>query len=316
MKAIAIHQFGGRDQLKLLELPSPTPGPNEVRIRIRAAGVNPVDYKIREGLLQSRIPHQFPLILGWDAAGVIDQVGSKVQNFKERDEVYAYCRKPVVQWGAYAEYICLSEEAVALKPRNCSFEEAASFPLALLTAYQVLEDVVHLQKGETILIHAAAGGVGGFAVQIAKSIGAHVLGTASGSKQDYLQRLGVDEPIDYAHADFRKALQESYPNGVDVIFDCVGGEVLEKSLDGVKKGGRIVSILSAPDPEECKKREIQPFYHFVNPSGKQLQTLAKWIEQGKIKTHLEKVFPLEQAATAHELLESRRVQGKVILKIN
>ena len=159
MKAIAITEFGGRDKLQLMELPLPEAGRNEILVRVRAAGVNPVDWKIREGYLKDLFPHRFPVILGWDAAGTVITVGQEVHSFKEGDEIFAYCRKPLVQNGAYAEYIVLEEEHAALKPKNSSFEQAASIPLAGLTAYQALFDAARLQPGETVLIHAAAGGV-------------------------------------------------------------------------------------------------------------------------------------------------------------
>ncbi|MDH3557537.1 MAG: NADP-dependent oxidoreductase, partial [Deltaproteobacteria bacterium] len=178
MKTIAIKEFGGRDKLQFMDLPVPEIKPGEILVKVKAAGVNPVDWKIREGYIKDLFPYQFPIILGWDAAGIVEQAGPEVTRFKEGDEIFAYCRKPMVQGGAYAEYIVLEEEHAAIKPKNTSFEEAASIPLAALTAYQSLFDAAKLQSGETVLIHAAAGGVGGFGVQLARDHGAVVWATA------------------------------------------------------------------------------------------------------------------------------------------
>jgi NADPH:quinone reductase-like Zn-dependent oxidoreductase len=207
MKAIAIKEFGGLDKLQLMDLPVPEIRPGEILVKVRAAGVNPVDWKIREGYLKDLFSHQFPVILGWDAAGVVEGVGNGVRRFKSGDEIFAYCRKPVVHGGAYGEYILLEEEHAAIKPKNISFEEAASIPLAALTAYQSLFVAAKIQAGETILIHAAAGGVGGFGVQLAKDHGAVVWATASGPNKEYVQYLGASKVVDYTQEDFGKAIR-------------------------------------------------------------------------------------------------------------
>ncbi|UCF03066.1 MAG: NADP-dependent oxidoreductase [Deltaproteobacteria bacterium] len=315
MKAIAINEFGGRDTLQLMNLPVPEIKPGEILVRVKAAGINPVDWKIREGYIKDLFPYEFPIILGWDAAGIVEQAGPAVTRFRQGDEIFAYCRKPMVQGGAYAEYIVLEEEHAAIKPKNISFEEAASIPLAALTAYQSLFDAAKINPGETVLIHAAAGGVGGFGVQLAKDHGAVVWGTASGRNEEYVQDLGATQVVDYNHVDFRNSVRSEYPDGVDVVFDCVGGEVLEKSADIVNKGGRLISIVD--DPTGLIRKDIDKEFVFVAPNSTQLTELARMVEQGRLKTRLSQVFPfgLEEARRAHELSESSRTRGKMVFVI-
>jgi NADPH2:quinone reductase len=312
MKVIAINEFGGRDKLQLIDLPVPEVNEGEILVQVKAAGVNPVDWKIREGYLKDLFSHEFPVILGWDAAGVVVGVGNGVTRFKPGDEIFAYCRKPIVHGGAYAEYLLLEEEHAAIKPKNISFEEAASIPLAALTAYQSLFDAAKINPGETVLIHAAAGGVGGFGVQLTKDHGAVVWATASGRNKEYVQDLGASEVVDYTQEDFRQAISSQYPDGVDVVFDCVGGEVLQKSAEIIKRGGRLVTIVD--DPSGLARNDIHTEYVFVAPNSSQLTELARMVEQGRIKTHLSQVFPfgLEEARKAHELSESGHTRGKMV----
>jgi len=313
MKAIAINEFGGRDKLQLIDLPVPEVVEGEILVQVKAAGVNPVDWKIREGYLKDLFSHQFPVILGWDAAGLVEGVGNGVTRFKSGDEIFAYCRKPIVHGGAYGEYILLKEEHAALKPKNISFEEAASIPLAALTAYQSLFDAANLQPGETILIHAAAGGVGGFGVQLARGHGAVVWATASSRNKAYVQNLGASQVVDYTQENFGKAILSQYPAGVDVVLDCVGGEVLEKSAEIVKEGGHLISIVD--DPTGLARDDIHKEFVFVAPNSTQLTELARMVEQGRLKTYLSQVFPfgLEEARKAHELSESGHTRGKMVL---
>jgi NADPH2:quinone reductase len=315
MKAVLFNAYGGSDVLAVGEVPDPVPNDGEVRIQIHAAGVNPVDCKIRLGLVQQRIPHVLPVIPGWDAAGIIDAVGPGVSRLKVGDAVYAYCRKPIVQFGAYAEYIVLPEEQVALKPEKASFEEAASIPLAALTAWQCLFDASSLHNGQSVLIHAGAGGVGGFAIQLAKNAGAFVIATASRKNHEYVKQLGADEVIDYTKIDFRDAVLAAHPKGVDVVFDTVGGEVQIKSADVVRKGGVLVSILAYQDEQTLKAKGIQTNYVFVSPNREQLDKLAELFAAGKFKTHITAVFSLPEAAQAHDMIESRRTVGKIVLRI-
>jgi NADPH2:quinone reductase len=315
MKAIAIHRFGGRDTLELTDLPIPDCGTGELRIRIKAAGVNPVDWKIREGLLKDRIPCQFPLVPGWDAAGVVDALGADVTRFKVGDEVFAYCRKPVIQHGTYAEFVVVPESFVALKPRTLTFTESAAIPLAGLTAYQSLFDAVKLTRGETVMVHAAAGGVGSYAVQLARDAGARVIGTAGAANYAFVMSLGAEEVIDYTQSDFRKTVRAAFPGGLDVVYDCVGGDLIEQSAEVLKPGGRLVSILDPARIQALVDRGIHAHYVFVTPNGTQLAKLAKLADEKKLLVHLAATFPLADAARAHELSESRHVRGKIVLTV-
>jgi len=315
MRAIAIQEFGGRDQLQLMDLPVPAVGAQEVLIQIKATGVNPIDWKIREGFLRDVFPHEFPIILGWDAAGVVEKIGSEVTERRVGDEVYAYCRLPVIHNGSYAEYIALPANIVAKKPVSLSFEQAASVPLVALTAYQSLFDAGGLRSGETVLIHAAAGGVGGFAVQLAKQHGATVIGTASPHNHDYLRGLGADRVIDYVTQDFRQAIRRWYPSGVDLVYDCVGGDVLEQSVEILNPTGRLITIAEPAQAETMKKQGLNVQFVFVEPNARQLEELTNMADQGKLHTHVSDTFPLEEAVQAHEILETHHVKGKLVLTL-
>ena len=315
MRAMAINNFGGSEQMSLMDLPRPVPGKGEVLIRIRAAGVNPVDAKIRAGLLRFRMPHMFPVIPGWDASGVVEEAGEGCRRLKVGDEVFAYCRKPVIMHGAYAEYIAVDERNAALKPRSLSHEEAAAIPLSALTAWQSLFDAAGLRRGQSVLVHAAAGGVGGYAVQMARWKGAKVVATASGPNHEYVNSLGVRRVIDYTSTDFVSAVREFFPEGVDVAFDTVGGEVQNRSAAAVARGGTLVSILAYTREAELRAMGIQCKYVFVRPDGRQLARIASLIDAGKLRTHLSAVLPLEQAAKAHEMIETGHTRGKIVLSV-
>lgn len=315
MKAMAIQEFGGRDKLQLMDLPVPDIGPHDVLIRIKAAGVNPVDWKIREGFLREVLPHEFPIILGWDVAGVVEKVGLEVTNHQAGDEVYAYGRLPVVHHGSYAEYIALPADIVGKKPTSLSFEQAASIPLAALTAYQSLFDAGGLQRGQTVLIHAAAGGVGGFAVQLAKHCGATVLGTASPCNHDYLRGLGADRVIDYGTEDFRQVIREWSPSGMDLVLDFVGGEVLEKSVEILNPTGCLVTIVEPDQAKTMKEQGVNIHFVFVAPNAQQLEELTNMADQGQLQTHVAGTFSLEEASQAHEMIESHHVRGKLVLMV-
>lgn len=313
MKAIAIKEFGGIDQLEMIEVPTPKPKDNELLIEVVYTAVNPVDWKIREGMLKDRIPHQFPLILGWDVAGIVSAAGSDVDNFKAGDAVYAYCRKPIVQWGTYAEYVTFEAENVAHKPKNITFAQAAAIPLVGLTAWQALFDAAKLKKGETILIHAGSGGVGSLAIQFAKNAGAHVITTASATNHDYVMNLGAEHAIDYKDG-FVDAVKKLTTQGVDIVFDLAGGETLRDSSQVIKKGGRLVSIVEKPDPN-LEKQGIHGIYVFVSPSGKELSEITLLIEQGKVVVPNIEEMPLKEAAAAQEKNRKGHTQGKIVLKV-
>lgn len=315
MRAVYIEEFGESDKLKVGELPTPLPEKGEVQIQLAYTSVNPVDWKIRKGLLKERIPHQFPLIPGWDASGVISALGAGVDQFKIGDEVYAYCRKPIVQYGTYAEYVCYPAKEVALKPKNLSFAQAAAIPLVGLTAWQSLFEIAKLQKGETILIQAGAGGVGSLAIQFAKWAGATVITTARSPNHDYVKSIGADLSIDYQTTSLKDEIQKKFPKGLDVVFDTVGGKTLEESYPFLKPGGRLISIVQEPDQNLAAQYKIQPLYHFVNPSGKELQKIADLIQTGKVQPIKIEEMPLEKAAEAQDENEKRHGQGKIVLKI-
>lgn len=315
MKAIVIEQFGGVDQLQLSDYPASAPLPGQVQIAIQYSGVNPVDWKIREGKMQAMLKHQFPIIMGWEASGIITQTGKESHRFEIGDEVYAYCRSDVIHKGTYAEYISIDEASVARKPDNITFAEAAAIPLAGLTAWQVLFDVAHLQRGQTILIHAAAGGVGSFATQFARHAGATVIATASSNNHEYLKKLGATHVIDYTKEDFVKRVEALCPEGVDVVFDAVGKETLRKSVALVKKGGYLISIVEQEAPEIDPERKIHFAWHFVTPNGKQLEKIAELIDKGAVVVPALAEMRLEDAAEAQTLLKQGHTRGKIVLKV-
>jgi NADPH2:quinone reductase len=314
MRTIAINHFGGLEVMKEMELSKPTPKSNEILVKIRIAGVNPVDFKIRKGLLQGRMPNEFPIVLGWDGSGTVEEVGSEVKEFRKGDEVFAYARKEVIHDGTYGEYIALEARHLALKPPSLSFEEAAAIPLSGLTAYQSLFESLKLKAGEKILIHAGAGGVGGYAIQLAKNAGAWVITTASGKNHNYVKDLGADEMIDYTKEDFVPVLRRRYPDGIDVVFDTVGGAVQKKSAEVLKRGGALTSVL-ALDQEYLQGKGVVPGYVFVRPDARQLSELGRLAEGGKLKVLITQVLPLEKAAEAHRLLEKGHGRGKLVLKV-
>lgn len=316
MKAVYFEEFGGPEKLKIGNLPIPTPGADEIKIKVHYTAVNPVDWKIRQGYLKDRIPHAFPLVPGWDVAGVVEEIGKNVTQFKKGDKVFAYCRKPVVQWGTYAEYFCFGAENFALIPSNISFAQAAAIPLAGLTAWQVLFDVAKIKKGETIFIPAGAGGVGSLAIQFCKQAGVHVITTASTNNHDYLKRLGADEIIDYHNQNVVQQIKTLAPNGVDVVFDILGGQSLKDSYQVLKRGGRLVSIVEPPSEQLDKQYGVHGYYHFVAPNGKQLQQIADLIQNGKVQPVNIQEMTLNQAAEAQSLNQERHVQGKIVLRVS
>ncbi len=309
MRAIGIREFGGRDKLELLDLPEPRVAPDGVKIRVRAAGVNPVDWKLREGRLEPRFPHVFPVVPGWDAAGVVEEVGPAVVELAPGDEVIAYCRKHFVGEGTYAELVSVPVGFVARKPETASFEQAAGLPLVALTAYQALFFSAGLTAGESVLVQAAAGGVGSTAVQLAVDAGAEVIGVASEANRDHVLALGAYEVVD-RDGDVAAAVRELVPEGVDVAFDVYGDETLG---DAVRDGGRIVSIAAPPTYRE---RDVLPSYVFVRPNGEELDELARLCDDGRLVVELQEVLPLEEAARAHELSEAGHVRGKLVLHVS
>ncbi|MEC1966514.1 NADP-dependent oxidoreductase [Bacillus cereus] len=331
MKAMIIDRYG-KVPMRMAEVPTPEINEYEVLAEIHAASINPIDFKIRDGKVKMLLKYEMPLILGNDFAGVITKVGSKVTRFKVGDEIYARPRKNKI--GTFAEYIAIHEDDIALKPKNLSFEEAASIPLVGLTSYQALHDIMQLQKGQKILIHAGSGGVGTFAIQLAKIMGAIVTTTASEAGANLVTSLGVDEIINYKTEKFEDILKN-----YDAVFDTIGGATLEKSFNIIKRGGNIVSVSGMPNARFGKefgsgffktllfslaskkltalekKHNAQYSFLFMKPSGDQLRTIANYIEAGQIKPVIDRVFPFEDAQKAMEYSESGRAKGKIIVKI-
>jgi NADPH:quinone reductase-like Zn-dependent oxidoreductase len=312
MRSIAVRAWGGRENMELLDLEPPPVAPDGVLVRIRAAGVNPVDAYVRQGALAGAFPFHFPVILGWDAAGVVEQVGPAVTWHKPGDEVYGYCRRQDLQFGTYAEYVEVPEGFLCSRPQGLDFVQAAALPLVSLTAHQSLE-AVGLRGGETLFIGGGSGGVGHVAIQLGVARGARVIATASTRNQDFLRELGA-EPVDYATEDVVARVRElTRDAGVDAAFDLFGGAAREQAIATLRPGGRLVSIASPP-PEEREGIEVR--YVFVRPSGYDLAELGRLVEEGRLRPHVEATFPLERAAGAHERQEQGHVRGKLVVTID
>jgi NADPH:quinone reductase-like Zn-dependent oxidoreductase len=312
MKAIRIHNYGGPDVLKYEDAPRPQPGAGEVLIRVHATSVNPIDWKVRAGYMNGFIPHSFPLILGWDVSGVIEEVGpnpAAAGQFKKGDEVYSL--PDHTRDGAYAEYIVVRESEVALKPNSLHHVRAAAVPLATLTAWQALFDTAQLQPGQRLLIHGAAGGVGHFAVQLAKSKGAYVIGTASGKNHEMLYELGADELIDYTTQRF-----EDVARNIDVVLDTIGGETQECSWQVLKKGGILVSLVQLPSENKAKEHGVRGIRLGARPNGQKLAEIASIIDASELAPVIDRILPLSEARRAHELSQAGHTHGKIVLRVS
>ena len=308
MKAVRIHEYGGPEVLRYEEAPRPVAGAGEVLIRVHAAGVNPVDWKVRAGFAKDRLKYKMPFIPGWDLSGVVEAVGPGVLRLKVGDEVYS--RPDIARDGSYAEYIVVKESEVARKPQSVDYVHAAAVPLAALTAWQALFDGAKLTAGQTVLIHGAAGGVGSFAVQLAKIKGARVIGTASKKNHEYLRSLGADETIDYNTTKF-----EDVVHNVDVVLDTITGETADRSYPVIKKGGAYVSILIPPSQDKAAAHGVRAVHTFVQANAEQLSEIAKLVDSGKLKITIEKVFPLAEARAAQELSAQGHTRGKIVLRV-
>ena len=308
MKAVRIHNYGGPEALQYEDAPKPKPAAGEVLIRVHAAGVNPADWKVREGNLKQLVQYQFPLTLGWDLSGVVEGVGRGVSRFKKGDEVFS--KPDTSRDGAYADYIVVRDSEVALKPQSLHHVHAAAVPLAGLTAWQALFDIAHLERGQRVLIHGGSGGVGHFAVQFAKWKGAYVVATASTKNQQLLRQVGVDQPIDYTTQRF-----EQVASDVDVVLDTIGGDTQERSWRVLKKGGVLVSIVQPPDTEKASRFGVRSAFVWSQPNGKQLAEIAALIDSGHLKVVLDRIVPLSEARRAHELSQSGHARGKIVLRV-
>lgn len=306
MKAIVLHEYGGPELLKYEDRPRPEPKENELLVRVIACGVNPADPLVISGRLAKEFGTHLPLTPGYDVAGVVEKTGAKVTKFKAGDGVYGYA----LFGGGWAEYAVLAENEAALKPRSVSYVEAAAVPLAALTAWQALIDTAKLSAGQTALIHGGSGGVGSFAVQIAKARGARVIATASTRNQDLLKELGADEAIDYTRTKFEEVAKE-----VDVVLDVVGRDTLARSYAVVKKGGIVVTIVGRPDQAELDKHGIRGASVWSKPDGNELAEITKLIDEKKIKPVVGQVLPLSDARKASEQAATKHTRGKIVLKI-
>jgi NADPH2:quinone reductase len=315
LKAIVFDAFGGQEKLRVAEVHKPAPAAGEVLIEVHCASVNPVDWKIREGMLAELFPYEFPIIPGWDAAGVVAGLGKDVTAFRVGDKVYAYCRKPKVRHGTYAEYVTMAADAVAPMPRNLDFAAASTIPLTGLTAWQSLFDTGKLSAGQKALIHAGAGGVGSLAIQFAKTAGAVVYTTARGRNHAYVKGLGADAAIDYTREKFVDAVRALAPEGVDLVFDTVGEHVQRESYKTLKRGGMLVSIVNLPESGEAERYGARTGFVFVSPNGGQLREIAALIEAGKVRPAEYEVTPLDRAADAQERSRTGHVRGKIVLNI-
>lgn len=313
MKAIKISHFGEPDVLEQANLPTPEIKEDEVLIQVKAISINPVDIKTRLGKgMAGRLKGIEPLILGWDISGVVSSVGPAVNAFKPGDEVFGMVNFPG-HGKAYAEYVAAPAAQLALKPANISHEEAAAATLAALTAWQALVTHAKLQPGSKVLIHAAAGGVGHFAVQIAKWLGAHVTGTSSAANRDFVMSLGADAHIDYKAQPFEEVAKD-----MDFVLDAVGGDMIDRSLEVIKPGGTLISIpsgLNEAITEKAKAKGINGYFILVASNGTDMQQLAELLADGRLKAHVSKVFAFEEMAAAHEQIASGRTVGKVVVRV-
>lgn len=310
MKALVIEQYGDKDQLIEKEMKHPVPKENQVIVELHATSINPIDWKLREGDLKEMLDFDFPIILGWDAAGVVTKVGSSVTNFSKGDRVFA--RPDTTRFGTYAEYTAIDEHLLAHLPENISFEEAAAVPLAALTARQCLVDFADIKSGDRVLIHAGSGGVGHYAIQIAKQKGAYVATTASGKNKEWVETLGVDRFINYKEEDFSEVISD-----FDIVLDTIGGEVQKKSFKVLREGGRLPSIVQPPDEKLAEEHGVKAGFEWLESSGEKLSSLAKMMEEGELTSVIGHQFDFTEKGLkdAHDLSETHHAKGKIVIKI-
>ncbi|WFA86823.1 NADP-dependent oxidoreductase [Paenibacillus amylolyticus] len=309
MKAVVINQYGSKEELVEQEVNKPRAEANQVVVKLEATSINPIDWKLREGYLKEMYDWEFPIILGWDVAGVITEIGSNVTKWKAGDRVFS--RPDTTRFGSYAEYTAVDEHLLAKLPDSISYEEAAAVPLAGLTAWQVLFTHGDLKEGETVLIHAGAGGVGMYAIQLAKHAGAHVITTASEKNHELLYSLGADQVIDYKKENFEEILKD-----IDLVFDTMGGEVAENSYKVLKPNtGRLITIVGEPNHDTAKSHNVLAKGIWLQPDGDQLQRMADLMEENKIKSIVGATFPFSRQGIydAHALSETHHAVGKIVI---
>lgn len=332
MRAAFISGYGSQQKLTVGDRPVPDAGDNDVLIEIRAASVNPIDFKIRDGKLRFLRKYSFPLVLGHDLSGVVTKIGRNVSRFKVGDSVYSRARNGRI--GTFAEYIAVDQDDIALMPKNLSFEEAASIPLVGLTSWQALVDTAKIKSGDRVFIQAGAGGIGSFAIQLAKQFGAKVVTTASKQNEEFVRSLGADEVIDYRSQDFASVLRD-----LDIVYDTIGGEALYRSFPLVKPGGYIVSISGDPDANIArqmnlgffktmilrlagrkaqrlaKKHGVNYRFLFMRPDAQELEKIGQLLASGKIKANVGRVYDLNNVQEAIEHSESGRSKGKIVIRV-
>jgi NADPH:quinone reductase-like Zn-dependent oxidoreductase len=313
MRAVRLHEYGGPDRLELDDVPRPVAAPGEVLLRVRYASINPIDWKLREGLVRNWWPLALPAVLGRDVSGDVVQVGEGVSGIGCGDAVAAFLgRAPeaAAGRGGYAEYVAVDARDVVRKPGNIDYAQAAAFPLVAVTAWAALVDAGQVQAGERVLVHGGAGGVGSMAVQIAKAKGAHVIATASARNHEFVKSLGAEQAIDYRNVQFETVLKD-----VDLVIDTVGGDTLARSPRVLRDGGRLVSIAGRP-PAECGRRIACPTDRdSAGQDERAMRELAAMIEAGALRIHVDEVFPLERAGEAQERNREGHTRGKIVLEV-
>ncbi len=311
---MVIREFGGPEKFELTDMPLPEPAAHEVRVKVRAASVNPVDYKIRRSGSWAGVP--MPAILGYDAAGVVDAIGANVTSLKPGDEVF-YSARIFGRQGTYAEYHVEDAAIVAKKPPTLSFEQAASLPLAAITAYDAIVTFFQTKPGDTVLVHAGAGGVGVFAVQLAKAAGARVLATGRSENTELIKSLGADEVIDYRKVRFEEeVLRLTDGRGVDAAYDTVGGDTITRSIECVRPYGKLATIVSVGGSINGMQIKNQSLYFgFMERTREKIQTLATLASREQVRPVIDSTFPLERVADAHRKLEGGGMRGKIVITI-
>lgn len=304
MKAVIINSYGNEDVVKYIDAECPQPDKDEILIRVHFAAVNPVDWKIRNGLGE-RLGLKLPIYLGSEISGVVERTGAGVSEFKKGDAIYG-----MVTSGGYSEYVVAKTGQIALKPENLDFENSAAIPLGALTSWQAIFDLAKLTSGQKIFITAASGGVGSLAVQLAKAKGAHVIGMASTKNEKFVRDLGVDEFIDYEKQTFEEIVK-----GVDVVFDTVGGQTYERSFRTLKSGGFLVTAVEFPTEEKASEFGIKAARVYCKPNSEQLVRITELVKEGKLKAFVSNVLPVVEVKKAHQLSESGRTIGKIVLQV-
>jgi NADPH:quinone reductase-like Zn-dependent oxidoreductase len=308
MKAVRFYKYGGPDILVYEDVPRPSISDDEALVCVYAAGVNPVDWKVRAGYVKELFRVELPMTSGVDVSGVIEMTGNGVKGFERGDPVYGYLG--VTRNGSYAENVATKAAYLAPKPGSLDFIHAAAAPLVSLVAWQTLVDIADLSPGQAVLIHGASGGVGHMAVQVAKWRGARVIGTASARHTDFVKNLGADEVIDYRRMKF-----EDIVDDVDVVLDLIGGDTQERSWQVLKKGGMLISTLGIMHPEKEKEYGVRAVSYMSRPSGEDLRKIGELFDAGKLTIDVTTVLPMSEARKAHELSQTGHVQGKIVLKV-